>query len=78
MSLEDDLSIMPFRGEEEWGAQQEKIDQKWPLQTLDHPNPEVLMVNPQWIFLWFKLLGQIYNPSKHYIHHNDWEKVISR
>jgi hypothetical protein len=26
---------------------QEKIDQKWPRQTSDHPNPEILTVNPQ-------------------------------
>jgi hypothetical protein len=29
-------------------------------------------------FLWFKVLGQMYNPFKYYIHRNVWEKVISR
>jgi hypothetical protein len=32
------------------GGAQEKIDQKWPTQTSDHPNPEILTVNPQQIF----------------------------
>jgi hypothetical protein len=31
---------------EDEGAQ-EKIDQKWPPQTSDQPNPEILTVNPQ-------------------------------
>jgi hypothetical protein len=60
------------------GGAQEKIDQKWPRQTLDHPNPEILTVNPQRFFYGLKLLGQLYNSSKYYIHRNVWEKVISR
>jgi hypothetical protein len=46
-------------------------------EKIDHPNPEILTVNPQRI-LWFKVLGQMYNSSKYYIHRNVWEKVISR
>jgi hypothetical protein len=29
------------------GGAQEEIDQNWPRQTSDHPNPEILTVNPQ-------------------------------
>jgi hypothetical protein len=57
---------------------QEKIDRKWPPQTSDHPNPEILTVNPQRIFLWFKVLGQMYNPTKYYIHRNVWEKDVAK
>jgi hypothetical protein len=33
---------------------QEKIDQKLPCQTSDHPNPEILTVNPQQNFYGLK------------------------
>jgi hypothetical protein len=32
------------------GVHKKKFDQKLPPQTSDHPNPEILTVNPQQIF----------------------------